>query len=957
MVDDINKKLDYLNETRLLIKEAIEAKGPVINEDDTFRSYVDKINNIESLDPNSAKIFSSTDEMYADEKTFIGKKAIIYNRDMMPLNRETTISNIDIPQSFTLSEIPEEDYYANYSKNTTGKTERLYLYLNESEVNLNYEYNSSNEYSYLSYRWVKNEENVYVNTAASSSVEGEAIFGIKEFKQPLTYSSGTWSNLFGEIFKANQSEFYGLYEYTDQYEDTSYPNTYYDFKQVAVKENEITTYKIEYKTKPLYITYIRNKVREIVTSLELEPTTYSGLGMVTEYEEDVPKTFEFYANAKVYVDGTKVKIIRTTYSSEPDTVPTYTKFKFDLINMTVEAENATTVLETRLIDTTTHYIAVIKDYPNEIGSFQAYLTTSGALSPRTYSYSHTDDLGIVITSDYNTYYYRPRYMSAPTQLSSTYTNELFENEVVFAKNGIVKGNKSYLKNIKTNDFYNTWIPQEKLNYGNTNYTKILNYGKSVYNQTLIERQQILSSEVKYQSPENCVTQLDRDFNKTITSLDSTHILSKIYSATEYFADYYRYEDKVYWYALGINWSNADTHEYVNSIYGVVYDAETGEQIYELSDTTRWKPIEPNYYGTMEYFCGVCHATFAHSRNEFVILFDTGTWGWSNGAYAATYKYNVVTKGRSVITSLNVGKHGTGTYYQIEVGAYDQTSNCFFGLIQSFDTDGTNSKNNYLIKWDSSNNVSVVYSDTSSSYALYTSNWWNNTSPDRYSLYPYMSGSDLKIINMANGKVLTINNTSTNLNTSKIAKYNGEIYISYYGYVNNVRTHYIDKLNTTNMTRTNLLTYASDNEYFYFIFVDKQLCVISSSTYKIFSLNAEEKETLGSSNTPIIYGISGIEVLDNQPVSEAYYINVNTGDNKELVKYKKAYEYYVYKEIESFPINGELFIAGSSTSTSTNSSATNMYYSYQLTKQKVNDYQYQKYLDSMDQLLYENEVEE
>lgn len=42
----INDKIEYLNETKSLIKQAIINKGQSIQENDTFRSYAEKIQNI-----------------------------------------------------------------------------------------------------------------------------------------------------------------------------------------------------------------------------------------------------------------------------------------------------------------------------------------------------------------------------------------------------------------------------------------------------------------------------------------------------------------------------------------------------------------------------------------------------------------------------------------------------------------------------------------------------------------------------------------------------------------------------------------------------------------------------------------------------------------------------------------------------------------------------------------------
>lgn len=48
---DIASKLNYLNETKSLIKQAIIDKGVAVSDTDTFRSYVDKIASIENIIP------------------------------------------------------------------------------------------------------------------------------------------------------------------------------------------------------------------------------------------------------------------------------------------------------------------------------------------------------------------------------------------------------------------------------------------------------------------------------------------------------------------------------------------------------------------------------------------------------------------------------------------------------------------------------------------------------------------------------------------------------------------------------------------------------------------------------------------------------------------------------------------------------------------------------------------
>ena len=53
---NINDKLDYLETTKTLIKQAIQNKGVTVSDTDTFRSYASKIAEIESGDSTQSLI-------------------------------------------------------------------------------------------------------------------------------------------------------------------------------------------------------------------------------------------------------------------------------------------------------------------------------------------------------------------------------------------------------------------------------------------------------------------------------------------------------------------------------------------------------------------------------------------------------------------------------------------------------------------------------------------------------------------------------------------------------------------------------------------------------------------------------------------------------------------------------------------------------------------------------------
>lgn len=70
----IKEKLDYLNETKNLMKEALIEKGQEVKEEDTFRSYVDKIKNIKGgiiRNPDGDHIYGVKHLISSYDKTWI----------------------------------------------------------------------------------------------------------------------------------------------------------------------------------------------------------------------------------------------------------------------------------------------------------------------------------------------------------------------------------------------------------------------------------------------------------------------------------------------------------------------------------------------------------------------------------------------------------------------------------------------------------------------------------------------------------------------------------------------------------------------------------------------------------------------------------------------------------------------------------------------------------------------
>lgn len=84
-MSSIEDKLLYLQQTKSLIKDAIENKGQIISDTDTFRSYVDKINDIDTGN-GEVRLFKSLDELTSSTNNKEGDIALIYNDNTTPLS-------------------------------------------------------------------------------------------------------------------------------------------------------------------------------------------------------------------------------------------------------------------------------------------------------------------------------------------------------------------------------------------------------------------------------------------------------------------------------------------------------------------------------------------------------------------------------------------------------------------------------------------------------------------------------------------------------------------------------------------------------------------------------------------------------------------------------------------------------------------------------------------------------
>ena len=169
----LNNKLDYLDETKQLIKQAIIDKGQEVSDEDTFRSYVDKISDIETGNDTKDATATSNDILYP-ETAYISNGKVTGN--IMPtyssnttlsqtntISRSLSYSLLDINYDAKIAIVSEEDYkfnFCNIVNNEIDYENSAYITLNDFEEGMdgtytfskcctNFDKNANDLYLYL----------------------------------------------------------------------------------------------------------------------------------------------------------------------------------------------------------------------------------------------------------------------------------------------------------------------------------------------------------------------------------------------------------------------------------------------------------------------------------------------------------------------------------------------------------------------------------------------------------------------------------------------------------------------------------------------------------------------------------------------------------------------------------------------------------------------------------------
>lgn len=960
--DNVMRKIDYLDDTKQQIKDAIIEKGQQIEDDDPFREYVDKIKELSTGD---IRLFNTIEEMNSDQKPKKdGDLAVVYNKTFAPLLVNSTFGAIIIPKVIHLGSISEQNrtFYAynnvnslygeiyatipGYNPETSTTISNMNIELRNSKQRIILNYIGSDDgltYTFDMGRIIDNH----------SGVINELIFDTDElyFNFETNINVQEFDEVFSGIFNISKLDFQGLFRYTlnNLKEHTVY---YGNNPHINPNQNEILIIDLvdwlDYGLFAKDIYTLSNKVR------------FSGITVVGNVENHIPHELTVYYDTRYLLRYNDTLYIEEGSSYSDKTVAdeyasthTYTYGKFDFINWTYqEYESNYQVVECINNDKTMYYIVLNETLTNDM-----YITN--------YSYNSTNggyaNQDIVLNEDDNLYWYSmpyayiDKYVIAPNQLTLSNVSELITNISALGNNGIYTGDGSFISRITTKEYKDYFIPELPDTLPSTTSYSIQN-GVGAKYFTLVEREKLKCDEdisvIPSKDTLKIIIESEEVGNITSTTYDNA------YNAEYHRTFYTKNDNKLYYGYFGYNMSDkqsgtssgATTHEEFYQIYGILVCLDDISIVKEVNYTTTWRPFA-GYGNTREDpNANVVCLNYDFTNDEFIIFVDTGNWGWpnDNAPYVAMMKLNGTT-GEATTKSWKIGRNGAPYKYLTTYDLrYDITTQSIIVPIYSWEADTSNRETGRIIKMDLNGNKTVWiqngyelddYDYLSGENSFYISE------PIYY--YTYVDSSKNKhyvLKRIDDDRTLEIPKPYSLLQQYRII-YNENLY-----YISDTKldddTYPLIKVDLNNMTHTQYNTCTSRSAKF--IFVDN----IPHITYnnRIYSLDNLVDEKYVYYNTTSMYNDVRVDgVINDNGNIKGTYPKISANESN-ITFTKNKQQLYHWKIADTFPVHNDLcMVYPSSFGTNLVSGAVNMSQSIVLASVDytgtIDPFEYQKALET------------
>ena len=711
--DRVMGKLDYLEETKTQIKEAIKDKGQDILDSDTFRTYVEKI---QQITDGGVKIFNTIEEMQQDPKAKEGDLAIVYNTLFTNIYYGVSFSAILIPKVITLASVSEStrtltangtNGYAYFSCSippfeegsertlnivAENDKKRIELYYLPSDDGLTYTFN----YGY------------YIIGSNRTAFDFDTDDFIFDFETTVKISS-VYDQVFDAIFRIREIEFLGLFQCSV---NNVYLNSTYYGNRLTINNNAAQFNIVNW----VDMQYLNNNICLLTPNFE----GFSGISILENIEGRNVKKLSVYVgnNVLIFIDN-KLYVMGTAPSTSQSDINefiathTYTKNTYDLElwNCTQETSNYT--IHSMTINDEVCYFALGDEidlesyltdwlYLQQGGSRQAFV-----IYDPEYFNSYTENVSFVFDNAYV-----DEYDIAPTQFTAMDNSYLVTDASALGRNGIITGDGTYLRHTTTLEYKNFFTPQLPTNRDSL-YSMILKSGNKEPYYTFVNRKSVYFDEpISTTSTNPFVGNIVDSNSGTFTHQLFTTINNTTYHKTFYIKN--NDNDRVYMGYFGYNMSNKNStgiivsesviHETLLEMYGILVCLNDMTVYRTVQITTPWTPFEGFGNDSEDPNANINFINYDFINDEFIVLVDTGNWAWNSAEapYVAMMKINGST-GVAVKNSWKIGKNGVpGSYVEVNNPRYDITTQKLVLPLRSWDYSGNtviNEKTDRIVLMD------------------------------------------------------------------------------------------------------------------------------------------------------------------------------------------------------------------------------------------------------------------
>ena len=917
--DNVMRKIDYLDDTKQQIKEAIIEKGQQIEDDDPFREYVDKIKELSNGD---IRLFNTIDEMNSDQKP---KKendlAVVYNRTLEPIAANISFGSIVIPKIFHLGSISENsrNFFAyNSSSSIYGE---MYIiipgYNPETDTTINdMNIEIRNNRQGLSLIYVGSDNGLTYTFDSGMLIDGQSgvttnlTFDTDElfFDFETNLNVMEYDEVFTGLFNVQKLDFQGLFQYKL---NNLKEHTVYYGNNPHIDENTPENLIIDY-IDWLDYSLFANDIYTLSNK-----TNFRGITIVDTVENHIPHKLTVYYDTNYMLEYNNIFYIQNsngvsydnkTVAEEYASTHTYKYGEFDFVNWTYnEYEKNYQVLEYINNDETMYYIVLNETFDSTIN------ITNYSYNNSNYGYANQD---IVLSKNNNLYWcsmpyaYTDNYVYAPNQLTLNDNSGILTNMSALGNKGIYTGDGSYIRRITTQEYKDYFIPTlPDTRPTTTSYT--IQNGANVKYFTLVEREKLKCSDDINVIPniDNITVTLEKEEVGSITS----DTYKNAYNATYNRTFFTKNNNKLYYGYFGYNMSDKQSssasggtvHEEFHQIYGVLICLDDLSIYREISYTTTWRPF--NGYGNAheDPNANIIFLNYDFKNDEFVLFVDTGTWGWSgdNAPYLGMMKLNGTT-GKATTQSWKIGRNSApNTYVSVDDLRYDLTTQYLILPLKSFNTGGANSETSRILKMDLSGNKTMwVNNNYQLSNYEYLGGEESFYTFEPIYYYKYTDNSNVAhccLKRIDDDRVLEIPKPYS-LAKQYRTIYNGSLY-----YMSNEKlednTYPLIKVDLDDMTYVQYNTFTSYSVQF--VIVDNVPHIVYNN--RIYSLDnlVDEKYVYYNINT--MYNdirVDGI-VNDNGNIRGVYPKATNNSDKIDFIKNKQ--QLYHWKIADTFPVHNDL----------------------------------------------------